>query len=398
MKKTLIARTLIYSSSALLFLSACGSGGPQQMEMPPMELPVAKAEKGEGLVAREYPASIEGVTDVEIRPQVSGYLQRIAVDEGGYVQQGQVIFKIDDRPYQEQYNTAKAAVAVAKANVANVKIDLERRREMVKEGIVSDLQLHQAQASYDAAEASLLQAQAAAQSAKINLDFCSIKAPVSGYLGRIPYRLGSLIGPTSPEALTVLSDARQVNVYFNLSEVDFMAFQQKYTGNNITEKLKNSEEIGLMVASGDMYAQKGKIDAVDGRFNATTGTVTFRAKFDNAGGLLRAGNTGKVVMEQRYDDILLLPVSSTMSIQDKVYVFTLDKDNKVVQKPLTIVGKSGSNYMVSDGLSAGDTYVVSGFERVQPGMSIVPQGEAAAAPSEKAAPATEEAPTEESAG
>lgn len=376
MKKILIARTLILSSSALLFFSACG-GGDQPMQMPPMELPVAKAQKGEGVIAREYPASIEGVTDVEIRPQVSGYLQKVYIDEGGYAKAGQVLFKIDDRPYAEQYNTAKAAIAVAKASVVNAKIDLERRREMVKEGIVSDLQLQQAQASYDAAEATLAQAEAAAQSARINLDFTSIKAPVSGYIGRIPYRLGSLIGPTSVEALTVLSDSRQVNVYFNMSEVDFMSFQKKYEGSTIEEKIKNAEQINLMVANGDIYEQQGRIDAVDGRFNATTGTVTFRAKFDNPNGMLRAGNTGKILLEQRYQDVVLLPVASTMSIQDKVYVFTLDKENKAVQKPITIIGKSGSNYMVSSGLDSGEGYIVSGFERVQSGMPIVPQGEAA---------------------
>lgn len=387
MKKTLIKHTLIFSSTTLLFLSACGSG-EQAMQMPPMELPMAKVEQGEGVVAREYPASVEGVTDVEIRPQVSGYLQKIFIDEGGYAKAGQVLFKIDDRPYLEQYNTAKAAVSVAKASLVNANIDLERRREMVKEGIVSDLQLQQAQASYDAAEAALAQAQAAAQSAKINLDFTAIKAPVSGYIGRIPYRLGSLISPSGVEALTVLSDSRQVNVYFNMSEVDFIAFQNKYDGNTIEEKIKNAEQINLMIANGAIYEEPGRIDAIDGRFNATTGTVTFRAKFDNPKGALRAGNTGKIILEERHQDVVLLPIASTMSIQDKIYVFTLDKENKVVQKPITVLGKSGTNYMVSAGLSTGESYIASGFERVQPGMPIVPLD--SSAPSPEASTVTEQ--------
>src|SRR5690606_23022309 len=156
------------------------------------ELPVAKIEKGNGLVAKEYPASIEGVADVEIRPQVSGYLQKILVDEGAYVKAGQPLFKIDDRLYAEQYNTAKA-------NLTNAKIDLDRKKEPAKEKIVSELQVQQAQANYEAA-------QAVTQSARINYEFSTIKAPVNGYLGRINYRLGSLISPAGVQPLTMLSD------------------------------------------------------------------------------------------------------------------------------------------------------------------------------------------------
>jgi membrane fusion protein (multidrug efflux system) len=273
----------------------------------------------------------------------------------------------------EQYNTAKAAVLAARANQATVRIDLDRKKEMVREGIVSDLQLKQAQASYEAATATLAQAEAAAQAAKINYDFCTIKAPVSGYLGRMPYRLGSLIGASSAEPLTVLSDARQVNVYFNMSEVDFIQFQEKHQGNSIHEKMKNAPEVDLMIANGSIYPQKGRIDAIDGRFNETTGSVTFRAKFDNQQGALRAGNTGKIVIEQHYDNVLLIPIASTMSIQDQVYAFCLDKENKIVQKAIDVLGKYGTDYMISSGISEGDVYIVSGFERLQPGMTVVPQ-------------------------
>ncbi|GAA4160840.1 efflux RND transporter periplasmic adaptor subunit [Chryseobacterium ginsenosidimutans] len=338
-----------------------------------MELPVSKVEQGNGLVSREYPASLEGVADVEIRPQVSGYLKQIYVDEGAYVRAGQPLFKIEDRIYAEQYNTAKAAISVARANLANAKIDLDRRKELVKEKIVANVQFQQSQAAYEAAKATLEQAEATAQSARINLEFSTIKAPVSGYLSRINYRLGSLIGPTSIEPITLLSDSHQVNAYFSMSEGDFLSFQDTHVGSTLGEKIKNSPMVGLQIANGKIYEQKGKLDAVDGQFNANTGSVTFRAKFDNSKNLLKAGNTGKIIIDQNYDNVILIPIASTTTIQDKVYVFTLDSQNKAVQKSIEVNGKTGLNYMVTNGIKPGETYVVSGFERLQPGMPVVPK-------------------------
>lgn len=354
---------------------SCSNKDQQPMQMPPMELPVAKVEQGNGLVSREYPASLQGISDVEIRPQISGYLKQIYVDEGAYVRAGQPLFRIEDGIYSEQYNTAKAAVSVAKANLTNAKIDLDRRKELVKEKIVSNIQLQQSQAGYEAARASLSQAEALAQSARINLGFSIIKAPVSGYLSRINYRLGSLIGPSSIEPITLLSDSHQVNAYFSMSEADYLSFQDAHIGSTLAEKIKNSPMVGLQIANGKMYDEKGRLDAVDGQFNANTGSVTFRAKFNNAKNMLKAGNTGKIIIEQNYDNVILIPIASTVAVQDKMYVFSLDAQNKAVQKSIEVIGKSGLNYMVSNGIKAGETYIVSGFERLQPGMPVVPKGE-----------------------
>lgn len=362
--------------ACLGFFSVSCSKGDHTQQMPPMELPVATVEKGNGVSVKEYPASVEGVADVEIRPQVSGYLQKIFVDEGDYVRAGQPLFKIEDRIYSEQYNTAKAAIAVARANIRTAKIDLDRKKELVSEKIVSNLQVQQAQATYDSAQASLSQAEASAQSARINYEFCTIKAPVSGYLSRINYRLGSLIGPTSVQPISILSDIHEVNVYFSMSEADFMQFQNQYPGANIDEKIKNSSLVGLKIANGKMYDEKGKIDAVEGQFNANTGSVTFRAKFKNPATTLRAGNTGSINIEQNFEGVTLIPIASTTAVQDKVYVFSLDKDNKAIQKPLTVTGKIGTNYVVTAGLLPGEKYIVSGFERLQPGMPVIPKGSA----------------------
>lgn len=354
---------------SMCFITACKSTS-QSTQQQALTLPVAQAKKGTGTVSKEYAASIKGLVNIEIRSQVSGYLNKIFVDEGDFVKAGQVLFKIDDRTYAEQYNTAKAAVIVAKANLVNAKIELDRRKELVSNKIVSDLQVQQAAASYEAAKAAILQAEANAQSAKINYEFCTIKAPVSGYIGGIPYRLGSLINPGNPEPLTLLSDVHEVNVYFSMSENDFLNFQSEHDGNTIEQKIKNAAPVGLKIADGNLYHLNGKINAVEGQFSNGTGSIKFRARFNNPNSLLRDGNTGKIIITQNFKDAILIPIASTFTVQDKVYLFSVDKSGKAVQLPVDVQGKSGTDYMITSGIKEDENYIISGFERLQPGMPV----------------------------
>lgn len=353
-------------------LVGCGNkhqnGGYQQG---PPELPVAEVKTADAVVTKTYAASVEGVSNVEIRPQVSGYLTKIYVDEGQFVKAGQVLFAIESQVYREQLNNAQAALLSAKSNLDNSKINLDRKKELVSNKMVSDFQVREAEIAYNAAKAGVEQANAVVESAKINLGFTQIKAPVSGYTSRFNYRLGSLLSPTNQQPLTILSDIQQVYTYFSLSENDFINFQRQYAGSNISEKIKNTPPVTLLMSDGTPYAHPGKIDAVEGLFNKTTGAITVRAKFVNPEVLLRSGNTGKIVMEQQLKNALLFPIASTVIIQDKVFVFSLDKENKAVQVPVEISGKSGNNYIISGGLKAGDKYIVMGFERLQPGTPVV---------------------------
>lgn len=348
--------------SFLILLAGCKNSQDQAQNQAAVALPIATVQQSETVVTKEYAASIEGITNVEIRPQVSGYLEKILVDEGAYVKAGQVLFLIESSVYKEQYNNALA-------NLTTAKIELDRKKELVKSKIVSDLQVQEAEATYNAA-------QAQAETAKINLNFCTIKAPVSGYISRIPYRLGSLVSPSNAEPLTFLSDIQKVNVYFSLSEGDFVSFQKQYIGNSTKQTFENIPPVSLILSDGEEYELKGKIDAIDGQFNKTTGAITLRAKFDNPKLLLRSGNTGKIAIEQKYTDAVLVPVASTIMIQDKVFIFSVDKDNKAVQLPIEVSGKSGGNYIVSKGIDAGDKYIVTGFAQLQLGTPVVAQKEA----------------------
>jgi len=322
---------------------------------------------------REYSASLEGSKDIDIRPQVDGYLDKIYVDEGAYVRKGQSLFHINERPYREQLNTAKAGLAAAKANLANAQINLSKISPLVQNNVVSDVQLKSAQAAYDAAAASVAQAQSVVQSAEINVGYTRVKAPVDGYIGRIPHKTGSLVGTTTEEALTVISEIKEVYAYFSLSENDFLQFKSQYPGNTIEEKIKKIPPIELVLPDGSIYTQKGKVQMVEGQFDKSIGAISFRAAFPNAERLLRSGNTGKVRIAQLLNNALVVPQEATLEIQDKVFVFALGDSNKVVSKPIVIAGKTASYYFVESGVQAGEKIVFSGAGNLQDGMVIQPQ-------------------------
>lgn len=356
---------------SLFLIAGCSRpNGEESYQLQPIVLPVDVVKSGDAHLHTEYTAAIEGVTNVEIRPQVSGYLKQILIDEGDYVHAGQVLFKIEDGPFAEQLKNAEASLMATKANLSNTLLDLDRKKELLNSKMVSDLQVREAETVYAASKAAVQQAQAAVESAKINFNFCAIKAPVNGYVGRFNYRLGSLIAPTNLEALTLLSDVHHVYAYFSMGENEFLDFQAQYQGASIKEKLAGTPAVSLMVANGTLHDKTGRIDAVEGQFSKSTGSITLRAKFNNPNITLRSGNTGKVLIPQQYSDVVLVPISATIAIQDKKYVFSLDQESKAVQVPIEISGKSGDQYIVSKGLSVGDRYIVAGFERLQPGTPV----------------------------
>lgn len=359
--------------AVLFFLSSCSTTQQGQDAPPPPELPVITVNAGEQTVYQEYPASIEGVTNVEIRPQVSGTLDVIYVDEGARVKKGQALFKINDRPYREQLNQALASLHAAEADLTQAQIEVDKKTRLVQNKVLSDFQLKTAIAHRDAAKANLEQAKAGVGSAKINLGYTLIKAPVDGYIGRLLKKQGSLVGPSDVQALTELSDIHELRVYFALGENDFIAFKDNYKGETLTDKLAQVPPITLVLSDQSVYPQQGQIDMVDGQFDKNTGSITLRATFPNTAGLLRSGNTGKVRLAKQHKQVLLVPQLATLEMQDKVFVYTVNDSNKVARKPIQIVGKYGPNYLVKSGLHNGDHVVYKGIDLLQEGQVIQPQ-------------------------
>ncbi|HEX4372704.1 MAG TPA: efflux RND transporter periplasmic adaptor subunit, partial [Puia sp.] len=228
---TVLLLAIIFSLSTL---QSCNTASSAPMGgMPEQTLPVISLNTYPVSTYKEFTASLEGSRDIEIRPQVDGYLDKIYVDEGAAVRKGQLLFHIDARPYQEQLNNANANLQSAKAALENASINVEKLTPLVQNNVVSDVQLRSAKTAYDAAKANVAQAQSAAASANINLGFTNITAPADGFIGKIPLKTGSLVGRSTVDALTMLSETKEMHVYFSMSETDFMQFKKQIAGNTI---------------------------------------------------------------------------------------------------------------------------------------------------------------------
>jgi membrane fusion protein (multidrug efflux system) len=370
--KLIIMKVILIAIIAISLFSC--SPKPQTAQAPPPPaLPVATITSGSQTTYQEYPASIEGTVNVEVRPQVSGALDKVFVDEGAFVNAGEPIFKINEQPYRAALNNALASLHAAEAALGNAQIEVDKLTPLVANKVVSDYQLKTAKATYQVAKANIESAKANVSTAQINLGYTLIKAPVSGYIGRLLKKQGSLVSPQDVAALTQLSDVHDVHVYFSLGEKDFVSFKEQYPGETLKDKLKHLPSVALLLADGSEYAKQGKIDVIDGQFDKTTGAITVRASFSNPNGLLRSGNTGKVRLSLQHTDALIVPESATIEMQDKVFVFALADSNKVKKVPISIVGKSGVNYLVKDGVKAGDQIVLSGIDHLQEGTVIAPQ-------------------------
>ncbi len=379
MMKTKIRNLSYYSlvlvAAAMITLAySCSdsNASPAIQQQAPPSLPVLAVSLLPATTWQEYSASLEGKMNVEIRPQVDGYLEKIYVEEGAYVKAGQPLFRINDRPYQEQLSNAKASLVSALANLDRAQVEIDRLTPLVKNNVVSEVQLKTAQSSYDAAKGAVSQAQAGVSTAQINLGYTVITAPVSGYAGRIPFKAGSLVGRGEATPLTMVSDVSEVYAWFSLSEVDYLQFKNQYAGKTIQEKVKQLPLVELVLADNTIYPEKGKIETIEGQFDRTMGVISFRAVFPNNAGILRSGNTGRIRIPRQHNS-LVVPTEATFELQDRVFVFTVSDSNKVVSKPISISGKTGQYYLVDKGIVPGERIVYQGLDRLRDGMVIVPE-------------------------
>lgn len=340
-------------------ICSCSSPKEQENTGQARSLPVMELKRDSITLYTEYPARVEGKVNVDIRTRIDGHIQHIYVEEGAYVKAGQALFKIDDRSYTEALNSANAQLAQAE-------LEVNKYRMLSQNNVTSEFQLKTAEATYKAAKST-------AETARINLGFTTVKAPVSGFIGLIPKRVGNLVSPNDAQPLTTLSDINEVYTYFSMSEKDFLLFNSQYQGENIKEKIAKMENVSLMLADKSIYPSKGKIDMVNGSFDTSTGAISMRAVFNNPNRLLRTGNTGRIIVPRKASDILLVPVLSTMDLQDKILVWRLADDNKAERVAITISGKQGDYYIVKEGLRAGDRIITTELATVTDGELIQPE-------------------------
>lgn len=291
---------------------------------------------------KEYVAQVRSVRNIEIRTQEKGFLQNVYVDEGQYVSAGQVLFRIMPKIYE-------ADVMKEQAEVKAAEIELLNAKTLVDKNVISKNEQAMAQAKLD-------QAKAEATLAQVHLSFTEIRAPFSGIIDRLPKKLGSLLD--EGEFLTSLSDNSQMYAYFNVSEPEYLDYKSQAKNNN-------NVQVGLLLANNSVLPGKGIIETIEGEFNNETGNIAFRAKFPNPDKLLKNGETGKVLMTMPYKNAIVIPQKATYEIQDKKYVFVVDKNNVVHSKAITISGEIPDLFLVSDGLTPNDKILLEGVQRVK---------------------------------
>ena len=360
---------IVLFAFCLALLSGCGKKGFNMGGTP--ECAVETLQPTTVNLKSSYPATIKGKQDIEIRPQVSGFITKLNIDEGSMVKKGQVLFVIDPVQYESAARAAKAAVATAKANVSTQEITVKNKRELNKKNIISDYDLEMAENTLASAKAQLASAEAQLISANQNLAYTRVTSPSDGVAGTIPSRVGSLVSASSPSPLTVISDITQMYVYFSLTEKELLNLIRQ--DGSQTEFLNSFPAVQLTLADGTLYADSGKIETVSGVIDQNTGAVSMRATFPNHGHLLRTGGTGNIQIPYSKENVIVIPQKATYEIQDKKFVYLLQPDNTVKNTEIEILNlNDGQNYVVTAGLKAGDKIVVENVSTLKDGATIKP--------------------------
>ena len=329
----------------LVAATGCKQAPPAQMETGYEVMTVAPADR---MILSTYSATIRGRQDIDIYPQVSGTLTKVCVTEGQRVKNGQTLFIIDQVPYEAALQTAVANVKSAEAALATAQLTYESKEELYKENVVSAFDLSTAKNSLLAAKAQL--AQAKAQEAML------------------PYRVGALVGPSIPQALTTVSDNSDMYVYFSLTENELLSLINQYK--NMDEALKNMPEVELKLIDGSVYGEKGRVESISGVINRQTGTVGVRAVFPNASGILHSGASGSVLVPNSYKGVIVIPQEATVAMQDKISVYKV-VDGKATSTLITVAAiNDGREYIVLDGLKVGDEIVSQGAGLLREGTQV----------------------------
>ena len=352
--------------ASIMTLCACGSGQMQQEQV--QQYPVIQVNKSSIELQESYSATMKGRQDVEIYPQVSGTISKLCVKEGEQVKKGQPLFVIDQVPYQAALRVATANVRAAEAQVETARLDYDSKQMLFDEEVISEYDLLQAKNALAIAKAGLEQVKAQEINARNDLSYTEVKSPANGVVGTLPYRVGALVSASLPEPLTTVSDNSDMYVYFSLTENQLLGLIRQYGSKD--EALKQMPEIDLQLNDRSAYPQKGRIETISGVIDRNTGTVSLRAVFPNENGLLHSGGAGNVILPVQKTDALVIPQVATYEIQDKVYVFkVVDGKAQSAHVQVTRVN-GGKEYIVDNGLQAGDRIVTEGVGLLREGTPI----------------------------
>lgn len=373
LKKNIVLKAIILPIT--LLAAACGGntenrqGGEAQVS----EYPILTIESRSTTLNSNYPATIEGQQNIEIRPKIEGFIEHIYVDEGATVKEGQALFRINAPQYEQEKRSAEAAVKIAEAAVNTAQMEVNKVKPLVEKNIISRYQLESAQFNLESQKAQLAQARANLTNASTNVGYTLITSPANGVVGTLPYKIGSLVGSNTPQPLTTVSNITNIYAYFSINEKQMLEISGRETDESARENLANIPEVSLILANGSRFPHPGKIETTSGLINTATGSISVRATFPNPGNIVRSGSSGVITIPLQVDSAIVIPQKSTYEIQGKKFVYQLQDDNTVSSKAIIVMDNDdGQFYVVSSGLKPGDKIVMEGLATLRDGLDIQP--------------------------
>lgn len=346
-------------------LAACGNAPAEQTGGEYEVLTVSTSDK---TLQTHYSAAIRGRQDIDIYPRVSGTLTRLCVAEGQTVRRGQLLFVVDQVPYQAALRTAEANVAAARAAIATSQLTYDSRKELYEQRVVSEFDLKTAYNALLTAQAQLAQAEAQEVNAANDLSYTEVKSPADGVVGTLPFRVGTLVSPSMTKPLTTVSDNSNMYIYFSMTENQLLGLTRRYGSKD--KALAEMPSIGLQLNDQSTYPHEGRIETISGVIDSSTGTVSLRAVFPNAEGLLNSGGSGNVIIPEERKGVIVIPQTATYETQDKVRVYKV-VDGKAQSAPVVVTRvNGGAEYIVESGLNPGDVIVSEGVGLLNEGTPV----------------------------
>ncbi len=350
--------------ASVFFIGACS---PKENNLAkPQTFPVTAVVRTDTVIPRDYVTEIHALQNIEIRARVTGYLETISVDEGATVAKGQLLFSINKSEYLQDLARAEAVYKSAVADMKAAELELTNIRQLAQKNIVSKTELLQAENKLEAQIARKDEALANKNAAQIRLSNTEIRAPFAGVINRIPTKVGSLIEEGT--LLTTLSQGNQVFAYFDVSEKEYLQYARSLKSDSA-----GTRKVALILADGQMHPEPGYIETIEGEIDEKTGNIAFRARFNNPGGILRHGASGKIRQFRKVSQALLIPQKSTFEIQDKLYVYVVDQSNRVRMRNIKVANRLPHLFIVSEGLREGERIVYEGLQELKADMQIQPE-------------------------
>ncbi len=365
---------LLFVSLLTLASVSCGTSEKAPEKQTP-EYAAMKIDTTSALIATDFAAELQSAQVVEVRPRVTGYLDKILVEEGSSVRRGDVIFQINEDELRATYNAALANVEAAEAAVISAQLEVEKLTPLVAKNIISEYELQSAVATLNATKAQKEAAAQQAKNAKISLSYTTIVSPVNGVVGRIVVRSGTLVSPSSSDALTTVSSSGPVSAYFSINEnlVLDIIDKTKSSDTDLKDLINLIPEATLVMSNGNIYPSTGKIELASGIIDMTTGSAQLKAVFPNDKGVLRTGASAKVRINSPHSGVVVIPQSATYDLQDKIMVYKVGSDGTVKSQNLELYGITDTDYVVKSGLSIGDVIATEGLDYIKEGNVIKPK-------------------------